>query len=184
MDSVAEGVATRLLTGNTEASEALAGTPDSASLVGVEQRAVTPATASVEWDDLLYGAQPAPGASFAYTCLWDTRPLAVMCRLTTSPALGERTLILEYTDGSGVAYCLAGANVQIDPGSVNRFCWQPTVGVGSWPVANAVVAPLPPDTLKRGWRIALTLAGADTADQLDMIRLRLAFKASTSQDAL
>lgn len=129
-----------------------------------------------EWDDIVYGQIPAPGQSYTYTVATSMTLYSVMARLTCSNAVGDRSLTLEYQDGNGSRFCVAGANVTLAASQSQSFCWQPTSAVGSWPVDDVAVAPLPVQPLRSPWLIVVRLAGGfDTADQIDQVRLAARF---------
>jgi hypothetical protein len=131
------------------------------------------------WQDIIFGATPAPGASFTYTVSGDTLwPLAVMCRLTCSAVAGDRSLTMEYHGTDGVRFNVAGANTTLAASQQQAFCWQPSAGVGSWPVDDVAVAPLPQQLLQHGVSIVLRLVGGDAGDQLDQVRISGLFNAT------
>lgn len=129
-----------------------------------------------QWDDIVYGQTPAAGASYTYTVATSMTLYSVMARLMCSNVAGDRSLTLEYQDGSGSRFCVAGANVTLAASQSQSFCWQPTSSVGSWPVDDVAVAPLPVQPLRAPWLIVVRLAGTfDVADQIDTVRLAARF---------
>lgn len=137
------------------------------------QPLVEPVAGRVGFQDLIRPASPAAGANFTYTVggdkvLW---PLSVMCRLTTSAAVGDRTLALEYQDSDGVRYLVAGAPVVASASDSRSWVWHPNAGETSWPVEDAVISPLPQQHLYATNRLVLRIGGADVADQLDQVRI-------------
>lgn len=149
--------------------------------MGIERDEPPPALSEskplpAEWDDVVYGQTPDPGSSYTYTVATPLTLYSVMARLTCSAAAGDRTLTLEYQDGQGSAFVVAGANVTAGAGDVHRYCWSPAATVGSWVVGDTVLAMLPVQPLREPWRIVVKLGGAfDTGDQLDQVRLAARF---------
>jgi hypothetical protein len=134
---------------------------------------VEPVAGRVGYQDLLRPTDPTPGADLVYVvggeaALW---PLSVMATLTTDGTAGLRSLTLQYRDGDGIRYLVAGANVQLAASQEQAFCWQPEAGVGSWPVDDAAISPLPQQHLYPGHQLCLHIAGAKAGDQLSEIRL-------------
>jgi len=132
-----------------------------------------PIAGRVGYQELIRPDDPAAGADLVYVVggeavLW---PLSVMAELTCSAGAGQRSLTLEYRDGDGVRYLVAGANVTLGPSQTQAFCWQPEAGSGFWPVDDAAIAPLPQQHLYGGHQLAIHLSGADPADQLSLVRL-------------
>jgi hypothetical protein len=128
-----------------------------------------------EWQDLILGSTP-PGQNYTYTVgdawMW---PLSVLCRLTCSAVVADRSLTLEYRDPDGNRFLVAGANTTLAASQQQSFCWQPSAGVGSWPVDDVAVAPLPQQFLRDGFKLVLRLVNGDTADQIDQIRISASF---------
>jgi hypothetical protein len=124
------------------------------------------------WQALVNGAPPGLGQDAVYTVsgasLW---PLSVMARLTTSSQAADRSLTLEYQDGDGGRFLVAGANVTQPASQTFSYCWQPGAGVGTWPVDDTVVATLPQQLLKHGCRLVLHLASGDPGDKIDQFRI-------------
>ena len=129
-----------------------------------------------EWDDVVYGQNPAPGSSYVYTVATPMTLYSVMARLTNSAAAGARTLTLQYQDGNGSTFAVAGANVTAGALDQHSWCWSTAATVGSWEVGGVIVAPLPVQPLRSPWRVVLSLGGTfDTGDQIDTIRLAARF---------
>jgi hypothetical protein len=124
------------------------------------------------WQELVYGSPPNAGADYVYTVhtasLW---PLSVMCRVTCSNAVGERRPVLEYRDQNGSRYMTAGADVGLAASQSQSFSWVPNAGPGAWPVDDVAMLELPQQVLKRGYQLAVRLAGGDVADQIDTVKI-------------
>jgi hypothetical protein len=139
------------------------------SLQGVQ---AAPKDVERGWQDLVYGSPPNAGADYVYTVhtasLW---PLSVMCRVTCSSAVGERRPVLEYRDQNGSRYMTAGADVGLTASQTQSFSWVPNAGPGAWPVDDVAMLELPQQVLKRGYQLCIRLAGADTADQIDTVKI-------------
>lgn len=165
---IAERLADQIMPTLDERFEALRGTVAGA-LDGVQAASQD---VSRGWQALVNGPPPALGADAVYTVanssLW---PLSVMARLTTSGTAGDRSLTLEYQDGDGVRFLVAGANVTQPASQTQSYCWQPSAGVGSWPVDDVAVAPLPQQLLTHGYRLVVRLASGDTGDRIDQFRI-------------
>lgn len=125
------------------------------------------------FQDLVYGVQPLPGTDFVYAVpgsvsLW---PLSVLCTLTTSNHAADRSVTLEYRDGDGHRFLVAGANVTQAASQTQSYCWQPSAGVGSWAVDDVAIAPLPQQFIYATHSVAIHVGSADTADQLSSVRI-------------
>jgi hypothetical protein len=146
------------------------------SLQGVQS---APQDTQRGWQDLVYGSQPNPGGDYVYTVhtasMW---PLSVMCRVTCSNAVGERRPVLEYRDSNGVRYMNAGADVGLTASQTQSFSWVPNAGPGAWPVDDVAMLELPQQLLKNGYQLAIRLAGADVADQIDTVKISGLFSAA------
>jgi hypothetical protein len=112
--------------------------------------------------------------------LW---PLSVMCRLTTSAAVGVRQVSLEYVDADGVRFLVAGMpNTQADgsgagvpAATTQSFCWYPEAGVSSWPIEDCAVATLPQQHLFPGQKLVLHVWNVQAGDLLDQVRISARF---------
>lgn len=125
------------------------------------------------FQDLIYGIDPLAGHDYIFNVpgsvsMW---PLSVLCTLTTSSHIAERTVTLEYRDGDGVRYLAAGVNATLPASQTQAFCWQPSAGVGSWPVADVAIAPLPQQFIYSPHALAIHIGNADTADQITAVRI-------------
>lgn len=125
------------------------------------------------YQDLIRGDDPAAGADFLYRVGGDAiaYPLSVMCRLTCSAVVSERSLTVEYRDADGVRWLVAGAPVTLEASQSQAFCWQPQAGDVAWPVNDTAIAPLPQQFLYPGTSLAIHLEGGDALDQIDRVRL-------------
>jgi hypothetical protein len=123
---------------------------------------------------LVNGQRPLPGSDAVYVspavAFW---PYSVMVRLTTSGAAGSRNVALEYRDGNGARYSVAGASVTMPAGSVQSFCWHHAAGSPTWAVEDAAIAPLAPQWVEPPNVLAVKVWNGDVADQLDNFRLSI-----------
>lgn len=106
-------------------------------------------------------------------------PLSVMCRLTTSNAVADRTVAVEYQDGDGVRFVIAGTQAVVQASTTQSFCWFVGAGAAAWPIEDAAIAPLPEQFLSWGQRLALVVANGDAGDVLDRIRVSARFVPSS-----
>jgi len=175
---------------NATAETAAARDKRMARLIAAELRAVfeeifpeQPFEPPREWTDVILGQADA-GASYTYTVsgaeLW---PRSVMCRLTCSAAVADRSLALEYQLPSGQRYCVSGSNVTAGAGDVHSWCWQPMASVGSWVVGDTVISPLPQQLLRSGHRLVIRLMNGDAGDQLDQIAVSARMSVPPDGDA-
>jgi hypothetical protein len=126
---------------------------------------------------LLLDVDPPIGEDYTYLVPGDfvVYPLTVMCRFTTSAAIGDRALTVDYLGPDGVRFCVGGAPVTAGPSDVHAFCWQPTAGTPSWVVGDAVVAALAPIFLYPTYTLRVHVTNGDPGDQLDSVRLAAYF---------
>src|SRR5207344_2937951 len=93
-------------------------------------------------------------------------PLSVLARLTTSAAVGQRSLTLEYRDASDTRYLVAGTQATLAASQVQSFCWHPRAGDVAWPVDDCAILPLPQQLLFPAFSLVLKIGSPDVADQL------------------
>lgn len=94
-------------------------------------------------------------------------PLSVMCRLTTSAVVADRTVAVEYQDAAGTRFLVAGSQAVVQASGQQSFCWFVSAGAVTWPVEDAAISPLPQQYLAWGQRIALRVWNGDAGDVLD-----------------
>ena len=104
--------------------------------------------------------------------LW---PLSVMCRLTASAAVADRSVALEYRSGDGARYLVAGTQAVVQASGQQSFCWHPQAGEVAWPVEDAAIAPLPQQHIYPTFQLALKVWGGQTGDVLDQVRISARF---------
>lgn len=154
-----------------------------AELIGAEFRAALAEYAGDEpepdertnaADELVYGAPPSAGSDYRYTVsgIAPVLPLSVYCRVTTSAAVANRNVAVEYRTGDGARFVLAGSAVTIPANSRQAFCWFPEAQAG-WPVEDAALAALPSQWLAYGQALAITVYNGDAADLIDQVRIVL-----------
>lgn len=102
-------------------------------------------------------------------------PLSVMCRLTTSAAVADRTVAVEYQDGDGVRFVVAGTQAVVQANGTQSFCWFGTAGAVAWPIEDAAISPLPQMYLTYNQRLALHVWNGDSGDVLDQIAIAARF---------
>jgi hypothetical protein len=145
--------------------------PSAASQESYDQLAPLP------YEQIIAGAAPGAGRDYEYDSHGDTivLPLSVMCRLTTSAAVADRSVAVEYLDGTGTRFLVAGAPVTVAAGQAQTFCWQPTAGTYAWPIEDAALAPLPSQSLYSGCALRIHVWNGDAGDVLDQIRIAARF---------
>jgi hypothetical protein len=119
-------------------------------------------------------SKPAAGSNFTFTCQPYDRWRLVACRFTlsTNATVGDRYPTIEYlgvnnlpfmTDGPPVAVT-ASTTGQVFAGSLHR-------SVSEWNNASDVFFPLSGLWLEAGAQIQIAIAGIQTGDQIDLVRL-------------
>jgi|SRR6185437_11552940 len=175
---IAERLADQIMQPLTEQIGTLHGTLAGA-LEGVQ---AAPQDVSHGWQSLAYVQGVAAGQPALYTVsaasLW---PLSVFARLTCSGAVADRRIVLEYQDGDGNRFVVAGADVIVQASDVQAFCWQPAVGPGAGPAGDVVLLGLPQQLLRYQQRLAVRVVNMDTADQLDQVRISGLFSAAADE---
>lgn len=125
------------------------------------------------WQDVIYGAQPAPGANYTYQVAGDTwvRPVAVSATLTTSAVVANRFLQWRVLDANGVVLFSQPASGTVLASSV--LDTNLGGGLTTTPTAvNGLTAGGLADLLvPSGWQLQWRVSGADAADQLSLITL-------------
>jgi hypothetical protein len=139
------------------------------------QGLVQPVAGQLGYQELVTGVTPAAAANYRYLVPGErtVKPLSVMCRLTTSAVVGDRSLTLEYRDDQDVRYLVAGVQATLAASQVNSFCWHPEAGDVAWPVEDVAIAPLPRQMLYPTHSLVIKLGGAKAGDQIDLVRLSL-----------
>ncbi len=100
-----------------------------AALTPVEQDAPASPEEREPWHDLVNLPSGTGVTGSLYTVGGDTmRPLSVMCRLACSNAVADRTVAVEFQDGSGVRWLVAGTQAVVQASNTQSFCWW--VGAG------------------------------------------------------
>ena len=113
------------------------------------------------------------------SALW---PLSVMCRLTTSAVVQDRTCALEYRTPDGLRYLVAGTQAVVQAGNVQSFCWHPQAGDVAWPIEDAAIAPLPQQHLMPSFQLAVVVGNGDAGDVLDQVLLSARFDPLAERD--
>lgn len=111
--------------------------------------------------------------------LW---PLSVICRLTTSAAVADRTVALEYRNPDGLRYLVAGTQAVVQANGVQSFCWHPQAGEVAWPIEDAALAPLPQQHLMPSFSLAVVVGNGDAGDVLDRVMLSARFDPLAERD--
>lgn len=108
-----------------------------------------------------------------YTVTGDLKlwPLSVMCRLTCSAVVADRSVALEYRDPDGNRYLVAGTQAIVQANGTQSFGWHPEAGDVTWPVEDAALAPLPQQFLYPGYQLAVKIWNGQVGDVLDQVRM-------------
>lgn len=124
---------------------------------------------------LVDGTTPDAGDNYSYEIPGgiSATPLSVFATLETDGTAADRMLALEYQDGNGAPYLIAGAPVTVLASSTQRFCWHPQAGASAWPVEDAAIAALPVQPIYGPHRIALRIFNGEAGDQISVVRLAL-----------
>jgi hypothetical protein len=125
------------------------------------------------------GLAPAVYRVAGGAALW---PLSVMCRLTTSAAVADRTVALEYRDQMGARYLVAGTQAIVQAGQTQSFCWHPQAGEVAWPIEDAAIAPLPQQHVMPGFQLAVKVGNGDAGDVLDQVLVSARFDPLAERD--
>lgn len=136
-----------------------------------------PETDSTPFQSLIFGPNSSDGADSVYevsadAALW---PLSVICTLTTSAVVADRTVAVEYRTGDGERFVVAGTQAAVQASGQQSFCWHPEAGDVAWPVEDAAIAPLPQQHLYPGQQLALKVWNGQAGDVLDQVRISARF---------
>lgn len=121
-------------------------------------------------DRLIFGSASA-GQDYTYTIASRFYPLSVYCRVTTDATVADRNVAVEYRDGQGVRFTIAGSPVTLAASQRQTYNWHPVASAPQWPVTDAALAPLPQFWLTSPWIVAITVYGGSSGDLIDQIRL-------------
>lgn len=138
------------------------------------------------YEQIIRGANPGAGAEYVYTAPGGVAllPLSVMCTVTTDATVADRAVAVEYRDGTGERYMVAGAPVTVSAGSVQPFCWYAHAGTVAWPVEDVVLAPLPQQHVYEGCSLAIRVYNGQAGDVIDKIRVSARFVPEWSGEPL
>ena len=125
------------------------------------------------------GTSPSVYTVAGGSALW---PLSVMCRLTTSAVVLDRTCALEYRTPDGLRYLVAGTQAVVQASNVQSFCWHPQAGEVAWPIEDAAIAPLPQQHLMPSFQLAVVVGNGDAGDVLDQVLLSARFDPLAERD--
>lgn len=126
--------------------------------------------------DFITPASPAAGAALTLKVGGENyvRLLAARATLTTSAAVANRVLTLDYINARGTTFVQNGASVLVTANSTNQvFEWDKNRTVAEWNTGTPVWAPLQSIMLQPGFSIQFNVAAIDVADQLASITLWL-----------
>lgn len=125
------------------------------------------------------GTTPAVYTVQGGAAMW---PLSVMCRLTTSATLADRTVALEYRDANGTRFVVAGTQAVVQASGVQSFCWHPDAGEVAWPIEDAAIAPLPQQHVLPGFQLAVKVGNGQAGDVLDSVVVSARFDPLIDRD--
>lgn len=127
------------------------------------------------WSEIVYGDQPAAGASFALQIQGaaDTRLVSATYRLVTSAAVASREVVVGLDDGNGKLYAREGASVLQTASTTQDYAGGSWRGIAEWNTGTLVFHPLPNLFMEGGHVLRLTVLNIDAADQLSNIVLYL-----------
>ncbi len=147
-----------------------------AALAPVEQDAPAPDQPREPWHGLINLPAGTGTTGATYFVGGDTmQPLSVMCRLACSAVVADRTVAVEFQDGSGVRWLVAGTQAVVQASNTQSFCWWVGAGDVYWPVEDAAIAPLPAQQLTPGQRLVVKVSNGDAGDVLDQVRVSASF---------
>lgn len=109
-------------------------------------------------------------------------PLSVMCRLTCSAVVADRTVALEYRDANGTRFVVAGTQAIVQANGVQSFCWHPDAGEVAWPIEDAAIAPMPQQHVMPGFQLAVKIGNGQTGDVLDQVVVSARFDPLIERD--
>lgn len=125
------------------------------------------------------GTSPSVYTVAGGAALW---PLSLMCRLTCSAAVADRTVALEYRTPDGTRYLVAGTQAVVQALGVQSFCWHPQAGEVAWPIEDAAIAPLPQQHVMPGFQLAVKVGNGDVGDVLDQVLVSARFDPLAERD--
>jgi hypothetical protein len=124
-----------------------------------------------DWVDV-----PQPGAGAAASFLvdgpWSVRVIAARARLTTSAAVANRFVSLDYVDARSNVRASSGASVAVPASQTNQqHEWHYNRAAASSGSGAATASPLLFAFLPPGMTVRFTVANVDAADQLSGLTL-------------
>lgn len=135
---------------------------------------VQPFGYGLAYQDWVPVATPAAGASQTVGVTGENyvRVLAARASLTTSAAVANRLLTMDFINGRGQTFVQNGASVLVTASTTGQvFEWDFDRTVSEWNTGTPVWAPVVDVFLPPGFSIKFNLAGADAADQLSGLLL-------------
>ena len=93
-------------------------------------------------------------------------PLSVMVRLTTSAAIADRSVAVEYRS-NGVRYVVSGCQAVVQAGGQQSYCFFVNAGDVAWPIEDTAIAPLADQQIAYADQIAVKVWNGQAGDVLD-----------------
>jgi hypothetical protein len=120
---------------------------------------------------VLRGNNPGAGANFSFVIPseYQWRPLGCTFTLTTSAAVANRFVTVQYLGADGNPWNASGAAVVTVANSVARYDGSMYINTGSWASGTDVFFPLDPFFLRGGDTLKINVANIDVADTLTLI---------------
>lgn len=133
--------------------------------------------------ELFYGITPAAGADFQLNIdgRFYTRFLSVFARLTTSAAVANRELVLEYRDIQGQRWMLSGSAVVQTASLTVDYIFDTYRQQVIQPSDTSQLLACPAYMLAPGMQLKLHVVNLDVADQVSRVRIMWERFYSTNQ---
>lgn len=118
------------------------------------------------------GETPAAGAAFRTSVPGQNyvRLVTVFCRLVTDATVEDRGVFLEYLDGAGNRFAIAGAPVTQSALSTNDYSFQAQLEEAAWPIDGTILVPLAPVLLLPTFSWRLSAENLQAGDAISRVR--------------
>lgn len=135
---------------------------------------VAPAAFNRWWYDWIDPAQPSAGAAQSYIVGGEAylRVLSARLSITTSSAVANRLVSLDYINARGITYVRNAAGVVITASQSNQaFEWNYQRTVSEWATNTPFFLPCLDAWLPPGFKVQFSVDAIDTADQISALHL-------------
>jgi hypothetical protein len=130
------------------------------------------ARSSLGFRERVLAASPAAGAELTVTMdsRYVTRMVSIFLRLVTDATAANREVVVEYLNGAGQRFQLAGAGLVITASTTVDYVFMRSQGQAEWSVDGSVLVPLSSEELEGSEAFKIHVVNIQATDALSRIR--------------